>query len=339
MELIQLLEHLCTLSGVSGDEKEVSDFIEQYASSYADEVHRDTMGNVIVFKKGRRVPEKRVMLAAHMDEVGVIVTAITEDGYLKFDAVGGIDRRVIIGKQVFIGPHRVAGVISLKAYHLTEKDEENTIPKLQSLYIDIGARSREDAEKQVKLGDTGSFAPETVRFGNGFLKAKAIDDRIGCAVMLKLMEEELPIDCYFSFTVQEEVGCRGALALAFQVKPEIALILEGTTAVDIPTNKGSAKVCVAGGGPVIPFMDRATIYNRVLYGMLTKLADENGIPWQTKTQIAGGTDASVIQRSGRGTAVAALSAAVRYIHSPSSTASIKDLENILKLAKLFVAAI
>lgn len=159
------------------------------------------------------------MLAAHMDEVGVIITRITDDGFLKFDFVGGVDRRVAIGKPVVIGHNKVPGVIGLKAVHLVSREERKKAPKTESLYIDIGAKDKESAEKLVELGDYGAFVCQPEEFGDGLFKARAIDDRVGCAIMLKLLEEDLPLDVTFAFTAQEEVGTRGAFGAAFSVTP------------------------------------------------------------------------------------------------------------------------
>ena len=327
---------LCSLSGVSGDEGEVREYIKKRVEPYADEITTDAMGNLIVYKKGAKTIDKTILLAAHMDEVGVIVTHITDEGYLKFSCVGGMDRRVLLGKSVYIGRNRVYGIIGLKAIHLTTKEERKSVPKVDSMYIDIGAKSKEEAEKLVSLGDTGAFDPKCFCMGDDLIKAKAVDDRVGCAAMIKLIESDLPLSCTFVFTVQEEVGTRGVFGAAFKVKPDVALVLEGTTAADIAGVKGSKRICSVGGGVVIPYMDRAAIYDRNMYSAITKLADEKGIKWQTKTYIAGGTDGSAIQRSRGGVKVAGLACAVRNIHSPASVLSISDAENMLKLAKEFL---
>ena len=182
------------------------------------------------------------------------------------------------------------------------------------------------------------FDSDTVEFGHGFLKAKALDDRIGCAVMMELMREPLPVDCTFVFTAQEEVGTRGAFGAAFSMTPDLALVLEGTTAADLPDMDARQRVCAPGKGPVIPFMDGGTVYDRGLFELLRDLAQKNGIPWQTKEFISGGTDAGAIQRSKDGVRVGAISAAVRYLHTPSSVASMEDCRNILALSRLFLAA-
>ena len=183
------------------------------------------------------------------------------------------------------------------------------------------------------------FDSDALTFGNGFLKAKAIDDRIGCAVMVELMKRPLPMDCTFVFTVQEEVGTRGAFGAAFSVKPDIALVLEGTTAADLPAMPAHQRVCAPGKGPVVPYMDGGTVYDRDLFQLLRILAEKNEIPWQTKEYVSGGTDAGAIQRSREGVRVAAISAAVRYLHTPSSVAALSDFDHILRLAELFIAAV
>ena len=337
--MINTLKTLCALSGVSSFEDEVRDYIRQRVTPYATDLRVDAMGNLIVLKKGARATGNKLMLCAHMDEVGLIIKSITEDGYLKFGCVGGIDRRVLLGKQVALGEQKVTGVIGLKAIHMTTAEERKKVPKLEEYYIDIGVKSREEAEKLVGIGDCGVFVSDVVEFGDGMLKAKAIDDRAGCAVLVKLLEEDLPMDCTFVFTVQEEVGTRGAFGSAFSVTPEIALVLEGTTAADNPALDESLQVCWPGKGPVLSWMDGGCIYDRGLFELLRDLADRNGLPWQMKHYLAGGTDASAIQRTKSGVRVAGISAAVRYLHAPSSVANISDMEHMLTLARLFVGAV
>lgn len=337
--MVETLKTLCTLSGVSSFEDEVRNYIRRRAEPYADQIRTDAIGNLIVFKRGTKATGNRLMLCAHMDEVGLIVKSVTEDGYLKFGCVGGIDRRVLLGKRVNIGAKRVPGVIGLKAIHLTTAEERKKAPKLSDYYIDIGAKSQEEAMAQVELGDFGVFVSDAVEFGNGMLKAKAIDDRVGCAVMVKLLEENLPMDCTFVFTAQEEVGARGAFGAAFSVTPEIALVLEGTTSADTPALKADRQVCWPGRGPVLSWMDGGAIYDRPLFELLRDLAEQNGLRWQMKHYLSGGTDAQAIQRTKAGVRVAGISAAVRYLHAPSSVCSISDAEQMLALARLFVQAV
>ena len=334
--MIETLKTLCALSGVSSFEDPVRDYLIEQAEPYANSVRVDALGNLIIFKKGAKTTGNKLMLCAHMDEVGLIIRHITEDGYLKFAAIGGIDRRVLIGKRVFVGWNRVPGIIGLKAIHLTTAEERSKVPKLEDFYLDIGAKDREEAERLVSLGDFAVFDNECMEYGDGMFKAKAIDDRVGCAVMLKLLQRELPMDCTFAFTVQEEVGTRGAFGAAFSVTPEIALVLETTTAADLPGIKGQKRVCAPGQGPVISLMDGGTIYDKELFRLMCDAADAEGIPWQVKHYIAGGNDSRAVQRTKTGVRVAGLSAAVRYLHAPTSVGSIKDFEQMLTLAAAFV---
>lgn len=337
--MLKTLTDLCALSGVSGCEDEVRDYIMNRIVSHADSIRVDTMGNLIAFKHGWKRSGNKLMMVAHMDEVGLMVQCITEDGYLKFDTVGGIDRRVLIGKRVSVGHAGVPGVIGLKAFHLGSAEEHKKTPKLSEFYIDIGTETAAEAKALVSVGDVVTFESDAVEFGDSMIKAKAIDDRIGCAIMLELLQRSLPMDCTFVFTVQEEVGTRGAFGAAFSVTPEIALVLEGTTAADLPSLEEHKKVCVPGRGPVIPFMDGGTVYDRELFELLRRLAEENHIPWQTKHFISGGTDASAIQRSKEGVRVAGISAAVRYLHTPSSVVSIRDYSHMCSLTRAFIEAI
>ncbi|MCQ2552823.1 MAG: M42 family metallopeptidase [Clostridia bacterium] len=336
--MLKYLEELCCLSGVSGDEGNVREFIEAHAKKYADSIRTDALGNLIVFKKGK-VRGTKLMLSAHMDEVGFMVEKITDDGYLKFGMVGGIDPRVILGRKVYVGPYAIPGVMGLKAIHLTTAAERSEMPKTSSLYIDIGAKNKREAEKYVSLGDYVSFDSDFALMGNKFVKAKAIDDRFGCAVLLNLLEHPLPQDVTFVFTAMEEVGARGAFGSAFSVKPKLALVIEGTTAADYAGVAENKKVTRCGEGPVLGFMDSGAVYDRGLFEMTRDLAEEKNIPWQMKGRIAGGTDAQAIQRSLEGIRVANISVPVRNIHSPNSVANIEDIDNAYKLAQLFIKAV
>lgn len=188
----------------------------------------------------------------------------------------------------------------------------------------------------MEIGDYAAFVSEAVDFGDGMLKAKAIDDRVGCAVMVKLVEEELPMDCTFAFTAMEEAGCRGAFGAGFSVTPEIALVLEGTTAADVPALSEDRQVCWPGRGPVLSWMDGGAIYDRALFERLRALAEENGLSWQMKHYLSGGTDAKSIQGLKAGVRVTGISTAVRYLHAPNSVCSQRDVEQMLVLARLFI---
>lgn len=334
--MIETLKTLCCLSGVSSWEDEVRDYIRQRVEPRVNSVRTDALGNLIVFKRGAKPTGNKLLLCAHMDEVGLIIKSVTEEGFLKFGCVGGIDQRILPGKEVAVGRSRVPGVIGLKPIHLTTAEERKKTPKVKDLYIDIGARNREEALSKVEPGDCAAFVSAAVEFGDRMLKAKAIDDRVGCAVMVKLLEEELPMDCTFAFTAMEEVGTRGAFGAAFSVKPELALVLEGTTAADVPALPEERQVCWPGRGPVLSWMDGGAIYDRALFERLRVLATEHDVPWQMKHYVSGGTDAKAVQGTGAGVRVTGISAAVRYLHAPNSVCSLSDAEHMLTLARLFI---
>jgi len=334
--MIEILKQLCALSGVSGDEGEVRDYIVDFVRKHTDDVTVDVMGNVIVAKKGAKTPVQKITLCAHMDEVGIIVTGITKEGYLKFAAAGVIDKRVLVGKVVTFGKNRLSGLIGCKAIHLVKSKDREKVIDISDMYIDIGATNREDAEKLVSLGSTGAFDDDIQGFGDGYIKAKAIDDRIGCAIMMELISSDLPVDCTFAFTVQEEVGLRGAQTVAYRTAPDIALIIEGTTAGDLPSVPENKKICKAGAGVVIPFMDGGSIYNKEIRGVLTDLAEKNNIKWQTKNVVAGSTDGAAFQRSRGGVKTVGIAAPIRNLHSQACVGKISDMEDVMKLARLFL---
>ncbi|MBS5164190.1 MAG: M42 family metallopeptidase [Butyricicoccus sp.] len=341
-ELLSLTRTLCAMFGPSGYEDEVREFILQAAMPYADQIETDAMGNLMVLRKGKKRTERPVMVCAHMDEVGVIAKRFTEEGMVKFGFIGGVDPRVVIGKRVQFrteAGETVEGVIGFKAVHLTTPAERSQAPKIKDLYIDIGCTSKEQAEKKLSLGDYGTFAPEIVAFGDGFLKAKALDDRLGCAVMLMLMRRQPEVDTWFSFHVQEEPGLRGAGSTTFLIRPAFCLVVEGTTAADLAEAPEHKQVCALRKGAVLPFMDNRTIYDAALFEMLRDACEARGIPWQTKQMIAGGTDAGQIHKSIDGVRSVGVAAPLRYIHSPSSVAAESDIIAVYRTAQAFLEEI
>ena len=269
-----LLKELTRLRGVSGDEGEVRGFVIDQAAPYCDEITVDTMGSVVAWKRCKKEGAPTVMIAAHMDEVGFMVQYVRDDGLIRYMTVGGIDPAVCVGKRVLVGKTRVPGVIGCKAVHLQERDERTRALKHSQLYIDIGARDRDDALKAVSIGDYAVFDSEYVEFGRGFVKSRALDDRVGCAVMLELLKHDYPCNVAFAFNVQEEVGLRGAMATAFRVQPDCAIILEGTTANDTIGARVHEEICSAGKGPALSFMDRASIAHPGLFARMRALAQE-----------------------------------------------------------------
>lgn len=327
-----MLKDLCLLNGTSGDEVRVRDYIINEIKEYST-YKVDNLGSVIVYKKGKKKPNKTVCINAHMDEVGFIITGITSDGYLRFAPVGGIDTKVCLDRAVTVGENRINGVIADKAYHLLEDSEKDKAPSFDKLLIDIGAKSETEAQPVVSLGDFAYFESDYTELGNGYIKAKALDDRIGCMLMIELIKSELEYDTVFCFNVQEEVGLRGSKCTSFAVSADISIVLEATTAGDLDGVSGADRVCVLGNGGVVSFMDNRTIYDRELYKLAMNTASENNIPVQTKTAVAGGNDAGSIQTSGKGAKVMALSLPCRYIHSPSSVVKKSDIDNTRKLLK------
>ncbi len=334
---LKLLERLCTAQGISGDEGAVREMILEEITPYAESVTVTPLGNIIAEKKGAQRAKTRLLLNAHMDEVGMIVTGITKEGLLRFTPVGGIDRRILPGKSVMVAGS-IPGVIGAKPIHLLEGDEREKAPSLDSLTIDIGALSQEEAEKLVSPGDSVTFV-SLFDTAYGMIRSRAIDDRAGCAILIDLMKKELPYDCTFVFAVQEEVGLRGSKTAAFAAKPEAAIVVESTTAADIAGVEPDKQVCRVGKGPVLSFMDRATIYDRPYFQLAQKLAKENEIPCQVKEAVAGGNDAGAIHVSRGGVRTAAISLACRYLHAPVGMISQEDFHHAEALVEKLAMAI
>lgn len=324
----ELLKDLCMLNGTSGDEKNVRDFIISHLPEDCDYAV-DSLGNLIVNKKGETEPKNKVALFAHMDEVGFIVTYITDDGFVNVASVGGIDNSALFGKKLTI--NGCVGVAGAKAIHQCSSDEAKKIPEITDVSVDFGFENREETEKYISLGDFGYFKSDFVEFGNDMIKSKALDDRLGCAIMLELLQEKSKFNYTCVFTVQEEIGTRGATVSAYTVNPDYAIVIETTTASDIPDTPENKKVCKVGKGAVVSFMDRGTIYNKDLYKKAREIADKNGILNQTKTVVAGGNDASAIHKSVGGIKTVAVSLPCRYIHSSASVGSKADMESVKSL--------
>lgn len=326
-----LLKELCLINSISGDEISVREIIIEKIKDLC-EYRIDPLGNLICFCKGKKTSDKKVMICSHMDEVGFIVTGIRPDGTLAFDMVGGVDSSVTIGRQVTVGKNHLHGVVGSTAVHNLSKEQREKMPSMKSLYIDIGAENKEDAEKYISPGDCVYFDSEFTESGN-HIKSKAIDDRAGCAMMIRLIQEQPEYDTYFVFNVQEEIGLRGSKVSAFSVQPDFAIVLEATTASDIDGVSGNKKVCSLGNGAVVSFMDRSTVYDKELYKLAFDVANENNLPCQTKTMIAGGNDAGAIHITGKGIRTIAVSVPCRYLHSASCVINPEDFENTYTLVK------
>ncbi|HBL41692.1 MAG TPA: cellulase [Ruminococcaceae bacterium] len=312
--MLNSIRAFSSLNGVSGRENSVRDYIISQLTDTCDYTV-DAMGNLLVTVTGQNRAKNRVMLAAHMDEVGMIVTYITDDGLIKFANVGGIETAVLLGRRVKVGEHGLVGVVGVVPIHLRRDEDELTYPSKDSLYIDVGADSAEELKTLVSPGDAIVFDSEFYQFGN-CVKGKALDDRAGCALLLDMIKKGTEYDMLFAFTVQEEVGLRGAGCAAFALDPDYAIVVETTTAADLAGAEGEKKVCELGKGAVIPFMDRTTVYSPKLYRRAQEITKEKGIAMQTKTMVAGGNDAGIIHKTGSGVQTLTVSFACRYLHSP-----------------------
>ncbi len=332
-----LIEKLCNAHGVSGDEGAVRELIKSYVAPFADDVTTDMLGNLIVYKKGRN-SSKKVMISAHMDEVGFIISQITEKGYLRFKTVGGIDTRVILGKRV-VFKNGVKGIIGIKAVHLVSKEEEENVPKVSDLYIDIGASSEDEAKKHIAIGDYATFDTAYEEFGNNKIKAKAIDDRIGCYALMEALKEDTEYDLYACFTTQEEVGLRGSTVCAERIKPDAALVLESTTCSDVYKTAPGEEVTKCGGGVAFSFMDGRTITDKAILEKIIKIAEKNNIPLQLKKSISGGNDAGSIHLAAGGIKTVSASVPCRYLHSPVGVADKSDIKALEDFAKVYIKEI
>lgn len=322
----KLLAELCAIDGVSGREHKVRDYILDALKEMDTpmEIHIDNMGNVIVHLIGREKAEKAVQFDAHMDEVGFIITNISDDGFLRFDTVGGIDSRALYGHRVRIGNQK--GVIAGKAFHQCSPDETKKVPSADGLTIDIGAENKEAAEKLVKIGDFGTFDNELKWLGEDVFLGKAVDDRVGCMLLLELAKQQPARDIWLTFSVQEEIGLRGAGIATEAIHPDYAVAIDATTAADVAGNSPEQSVCFVGQGAVVSFADRATLYDPELYQRIRKLADEKGIPTQTKTTVAGGNNAGAMQGRHNGVRMTAVSLPCRYIHSSACMGRMQDVK-------------
>jgi len=336
-----ILRELSEAVGVSGNEGDVRAVLLDAIQKHVDEVKVDTMGNVLAFKHGTARPSSpksgqrrlRVMLAAHMDEIGLMVVGHDNDGFLQVRAVGGIDPRLLPGALLQVGPDRVPGVIGIKPIHLLTGEEGEKVPKLENLVVDIGAKSKDEARKLAPLGTYVTFATQFHELGPT-VSGKAFDDRAGCAVLVELLRgERFRFDLHAAFTVQEEVGLRGARVAAYAIKPDCAFALEGTIADDIPKDKETSPTTELGKGPAITVMDRSFIADRRLVRLLTNTAKELDIPYQIKQPGIGGTDAGAIYLAREGVPSVTVAVPCRYIHSPVALLSLDDFNHTVQLMR------
>ena len=325
---LKLLERLCNAIGVSGDEGEVRKIVLDEVKPDADEVKIDALGNVLATKSGSGSDRVRVLLDAHMDEVGFMIVADDGEGIYRFENVGGIDNRHLVGKQVYVGKSRTPGVIGGKPVHLMSADERNKKVSLETLRIDLGLNGK------ANIGDRASFATKFKRVGPSIL-SKSIDDRIGVATVIELLKNAPSnVDVCAAFTVQEEIGLRGAKVAAQYFHPDLAIAVDSTPANDLPMHHGTENIAYntrLGLGPAIYIADGSTLHDPRLVRFLQETAEAEKIPYQFRQPGGGGTNSGAMQRALAGIQTVSVSVPHRYTHSPVSISRLEDWKNTLRL--------
>ena len=329
----ELLQKLTEAVGVAGDEKEVRLLLRDLIAEHVDEWRVDTIGNLLALKRGTGESDLRVLLDAHMDEVGLMITDVDSDGTLKFETVGGIADQTLLGKAVQVGPKKLTGVIGARPIHLLKPEQRNSVVKSDAMRIDIGATKKENAANKVKIGQRATFLTPYQESGK-MAMGKALDNRAGCAALVMLLQREpYPFDLHVALTVQEEVGLRGAQVAAYATKPDVALVLECTPAYDLPNKRDVSPNVRLGCGPSLYVMDAATIQDPRFVRHIMRTAASNDIPFQVRQPGGGGTNAGAIQRVRGGVITATIATPARYIHGPLSMINLDDFDNVVHLAE------
>ncbi len=328
-EQVRLLERLSNACAVSGDESEVRKIVLSEVKPHASEVKVDALGNVLVTRQGTADVRLRVMMAAHMDEVGLMLTHDDGDGFYRFEVVGSIQAADLAGKAIWIGREQISGVIGLRPLHLGHHDDGKKPVDMDDLHVDVGpVRGKE------KVGDRATFATSFTQLGPS-LRGKALDDRLGVATLIELVKQAPSnIDLLAAFTVQEEIGSRGARVAAYAFNPDLAIILDSTPAYDLPAWDMDENVRYnsrLGAGPAIYVADAGTLSDPRLVRYLIQVAEENGIPYQLRQPGGGGTDAGMIHRQREGIPSVSVSVPGRYAHSPATIARTSDWQHTLSL--------
>ncbi|MBN2146994.1 MAG: M42 family peptidase [Anaerolineales bacterium] len=326
---IRLLERLCKANAVSGDEGEIRKIVREQVQAIADEIIVDALGNMLVTRRGKEKQPLRVMLAAHMDEVGLMITHDEGDGIYRFEIVGGLSPSILAGKPVWVGKDHTPGVIGFKPIHLTDADERKRPIALDTLRIDVGP-----AANVIKVGDRAVFATPFVRLGPS-LCGKAMDNRLGVATLIELLKNAPNnIDLLAAFTVQEEIGLRGARVAAYAFDPQLAIVLDSTPARDLPAwddSENSAYNTRLGAGPAIYVADAGTLSDPRLIRHMVNTAEALGIPYQIRQPGSGGTDAGAIHKQRSGIPSISVSVPGRYHHTPAAIIRLSDWKNELAL--------
>ncbi|MCL6446092.1 MAG: M42 family metallopeptidase [Alicyclobacillus sp.] len=333
-----LLKTLTEAMGPSGFEDEIRQVIRGVVQPHVDRQYTDVLGSLLC-EKGIDQSGPRVMLDAHMDEVGLMIVHVEDNGLLKFRSLGGIDPRVLVSKPVRIGPEKRFGVIGVKPIHLQKPDERRRPLDMDQLYIDIGAKDKEDALAVVSPGDVAVFATQFEPIGDGCVKAKSFDDRVGCAVLIETLKKSFRIPLYGAFTVQEEIGLRGATAAAYRIAPDIAIALEATVCFDVVGAPGHGQGTVLGGGPALTVQDARTIADGRFLEFMMAVAEANDIPYQLRRVKGGTNDFGAIHTVREGCVGGGISVPLRYMHAPAQIISLEDYENTIRLVEAVLRAI
>lgn len=330
------LRQLTDIDAISGNEGALRKAIMEAAKPLCDELYIDRSGNVIATKHGTDDRLPHVVFSAHMDEIGFLISGHTDDGLLRIMPVGGIDPRVAVSKWVRVGKDNIPGVIGAMAIHLQSPEDRQRVLGFDKLFIDIGAKDQKEAERLCPVGTYAAFDTPYTPFGDGFVVSKALDDRVGCFNLLRILEGKYAARVTCAFVTQEEVGLRGARGAGYSLQPDIAVVLEGTAANDVGDVPKRARVCEAGQGVCVSFMDGASMADRGLYKTMLSLATSEGIPHQVKRAVTGGNDAGAYQRAGMGARTVVLSVPCRYIHSGASVAKVSDIDAQFALSQAFL---
>lgn len=341
---LEILKNLCMAAGVSGYENEVREIIKKEFEKTCEEVEIDNFGNLIgkiknVSEKNNKA--KKIMIVAHMDEVGLMVKHITKEGFINFVKIGGIDDRILLGQRVIIkGKEDVVGIIGTKPPHLQKEEEKKKIINHDEMFIDIGCNSEEEAKKKVEIGDIIIFEPNFGNLNGNLYYGKAIDNRVGCYALIKIMEEiknlEInDIEIYGVASAQEEVGLKGARTAAFKINPDYAIAIDTTIAGGTPQLKETESSLKVGNGVAITFIEasgRGVIVNEKLKEIFINTCKEKNIKYQFDVLEGGMTDGAIVYMNREGVLTGVLSIPTRYIHSPTSVFCIDDVNSCIKLS-------
>ncbi|REG81702.1 M42 family metallopeptidase [Algoriphagus antarcticus] len=331
---VALLKEICEIAGAPGFEKRVRDLVIGLVTPLADEVKIDNIGNVIAIKRGKRNPDgKRVMIAAHMDEIGFIITHIDENGFLRFHTLGGFDPKTLTAQRVIVhGKKDLVGVMGSKPIHVMSAEEKTKLPKSTDFFIDLGM-SKEEVEKCITVGDPVTRDRELIEMGD-CVNCKSIDNRVAVFILIETLKqlENPAYDVYATFTVQEEVGLRGANVAAHGIDPDFGIALDTTIAFDVPGAQAHERVTELGKGTAIKIMDAMTICDYRMVEFMKQTADKAKISWQPEILVAGGTDTAGVQRMGKQGAIAgAISIPTRHLHQVIEMAHKKDIADSIAL--------